>query len=65
MVEIYGAEAAKFVDILKENLEQLKGVSMAAIVGSNRLQNWNVTNSNCEKHKYVTVMTWRHPRNGK
>ena len=39
MVEIYGAEAAKFVDILKENLEQLKGVSMAAIVGSNRLQN--------------------------
>ena len=44
MVEIYGAEAAKFVDILKEKLEQLKGVSSAGFVGTNRLQNWNVTN---------------------
>ena len=34
MVEIYGAEAAKFVDILKEKLEQLKGVSKTGIVGT-------------------------------
>ena len=39
MGEIYGAEAAKFVDILKEKLEQLKGVSSAGFVGTNRLQN--------------------------
>ena len=32
MVEIYGAEAAKFVDILKEKLEQLKGVSKAGLL---------------------------------
>ena len=34
MVEIYGAEAAKFVDILKGKLEGLKGVSKAGIVGT-------------------------------
>ena len=32
MGEIYGAEAAKFVDILKEKLEQLKGVSKAGLL---------------------------------
>ena len=34
-VEIYGAEAAKFVDILKEKLEELKGVSKAGFVEAN------------------------------
>ena len=54
MVEIYGAEAAKFVDILKEKLEQLKGVSSAGFVGTKRLQNWNVTNIGCEKQICIT-----------
>ena len=34
-LEIYGPEAAKFVDTLREKLEELKGVSKAGIVGAN------------------------------
>ena len=49
MVEIYGAEAAKFVDILKEKLEQLKGVSKAGLL----LVPTETAELKCEKHKYT------------
>ena len=52
MAEIYGAEAAKFVDILKEKLEQLKGVSRAEVLlAPPRTAELNCNQFSCEKRK--------------